>query len=145
MNQKAIELLEFPLVRAQLAARCGFSVSKALAEELEPSADGVLVARRISLTSEAVRVLNVSPNLTTGGARDVRGPVERARRDGILDPQELLAIQATISSGRVVRGTVGRLESLAPNLADLAHLIVDCPTLDREIGRCLSETGDVLD
>ena len=145
MNPKAIELLEFPAIRAQLASYCGFSLSKALAEELDPSSDGILVARRIAFTSEAVRVLNVAPNLSVGGARDIRGPAERGRRGGVLDPQELLAIQATIGSGRTVRSTVSRLDGLAPGLADLAYLMVDCPALDREIGRCLSDTGDVLD
>src|SRR5579871_6760548 len=108
MNTKALELLEFPRIRAQLAASCGFSVSKELAETLEPSSDAVLVARRLALTSEAVRVLDVAPNLTTGGARDVRPAVERARRGGILDPQEFLAIQATLSAGRTVRNAIVR-------------------------------------
>jgi len=145
VNRKALELLEFPRVRAQLAAFCGFSVSKELADALEPTSDAALVARRLALTSEAVRVLNSSPNLTTGGARDVRNPVERARRGGVLDPEELLTIQATIGAARVVRSTVSRLANLAPGLADFARLIVDCPALEQEIGRCLSETGDVLD
>ncbi|HEY8883862.1 MAG TPA: endonuclease MutS2, partial [Chloroflexota bacterium] len=145
MNQKTLDLLEFPRIRADLASRCGFSISKELALALEPSADGVLVARRLALTSEAVRVLNLSPNLTTGGARDVRPAVERARRGGVLNPEELLAIQATISGARVVRNTVTRLSELAPGLADLAHQIHDCPTLEAEIGRCLSDAGDVLD
>jgi DNA mismatch repair protein MutS2 len=145
MNAKALDLLEFPRIRAQLAASCGFSVSKDLAEALEPSADPVLVARRLTLTSEAARVLNVSPNLTTGGARDIRPSVERARRGGILDPHEFLSAQATISAGRTVRNTVSRLSSQAPGLADLAGLIRDCPELEREINRCIGETGEVLD
>jgi DNA mismatch repair protein MutS2 len=145
MNQKTIDLLEFPRVRARLASFCGFSLSKQLAEALEPSADPILVARWLALTTEAVRVLNVSPNLNTGGARDVRPGVERARRGGTLDPQELLGIQGTIAGARVVRGTVLRLEGIAPGLADLARLMRDYPSLEAEIGRCLSDSGDVLD
>ncbi len=145
MNQKTLDLLEFPRIRADLASHCGFSISKELALALEPTADAVLVVRRLALTSEAVRVLNVSPNLTTGGARDVRPAVERARRGGILDPQELLAIQSTIGAARVVRNAVTRLSETAPGLADLAQQIVDLPGVEAEIGRCLSEAGDVLD
>lgn len=145
MNQKAIDLLEFPRVRDRLASFCGFSASKELAHALEPSADPVLVARRLALTSEAVRVLNLSPNLNVGGARDVRPSVERARVGGLLDAQELLAIRATISSARSVRATIRRLDTPAPGLADLAEQIDEFPTLENEIGRCLSDTGDVLD
>jgi DNA mismatch repair protein MutS2 len=145
MNPKALDLLEFPIIRAQLAACCGFSLSKELAEALEPSPDAVLVTRRLALTTEATRVLNVSPNLTTGGARDVRPAVERARRGGILEPQEFLSIQATISAGRTMRNTVTRMASQAPGLADLAGLMRDCPELEREISRCIGETGEVLD
>jgi DNA mismatch repair protein MutS2 len=145
MNAKALELLEFPRIRAALAASCGFSISKELAETLEPSADPVVVAWRLKLTSEAVRVLNSSPNLTTGGARDIRPSIERARRGGMLDPQEFLSTQTTISAGRTVRNTIVRLSGPAPELADIAGLIRDCPDLEREISRCIGETGEVLD
>jgi DNA mismatch repair protein MutS2 len=145
MNPKALDLLEFPRIRAALAASCGFSISKELAEALEPSADAVVVAGRLTLTSEAVHVLNSSPNLTTGGARDIRPAIERGRRGGMLDPQEFLSIQATISAGRTVRNTVVRQSGQAPGLADIAGLIRDCPDLEREISRCIGETGEVLD
>ncbi|HVC32395.1 MAG TPA: endonuclease MutS2 [Chloroflexota bacterium] len=145
MNQKAIELLEFPEIRAQLASFCGFSASKELAQALEPTADGVLVARRLALTSEAVRVLNLSPNLSVGGARDVRPSVERARLGGLLDAEALLAIRATAASARVMRATIGRLDQLAPGLVDLADRLDEFPSIENEVGRCLGDTGDVLD
>lgn len=145
MNQKAIELLEFPRIRVQLASLCAFSASKELAEALEPSADGVLVARRLALTGEAARVLDLSPGLNVGGARDVRPAVERARLGGLLDAATLLEIRATAASSRMVRAALRHLDTIAPGLADLAELLGDFPTLENEIGRCLSETGDVLD
>ncbi|HLH73136.1 MAG TPA: endonuclease MutS2 [Chloroflexota bacterium] len=145
MNQKTLELLEFPRIRGQLASFCGFSASKDLALAIEPSTDGILVAQRQSLTSEAVRVLNQRPGLTVGAATDVRPFADRARRGGLLDAQELLAIRATIISARAVRAAVTSLSSLAPKLAELASEIVDCPALERAIGRCLGEAGDVLD
>jgi DNA mismatch repair protein MutS2 len=145
VNQKAIELLEFPRIRAQLASFCGFSASKELALALEPGADRVLVARRLAYTGEAVRVLDLSPNLNVGGARDVRPAVERAQLGGLLDAQELLAIRATIASARVMRATLQKQETIAPGLADLADVIGEFPSLENEVGRCLSDTGDVLD
>ncbi|HEX5415085.1 MAG TPA: endonuclease MutS2, partial [Chloroflexota bacterium] len=145
MNQKALDLLEYARVREQLAGLCGFTISKDLARTLEPSADGVLVTRRLGLTTEATRILNTSPNVTTGGARDIRPALDRARRGGVLDAEELLAIQATIGSSRVVRTLVLRMATAAPGLADFASLMVDCPSVEAEIGRCLSDTGDVLD
>ncbi len=145
VNQKAIELLEFPRIRAQLASYCGFSASKELALALEPTADAILVARRLALTSEAARVLDLSPNLSVGGAHDVRPAVERARLGGMLDAEELLATRATAVSARMIRATVGKLGNVAPGLADLAELIGEFPALESEIGRCLNDTGDVLD
>lgn len=145
MNQKTIELLEFPRVRAALAGCCSFSVSKELAETLDPSMDAVLVARRLQMTTEAVQVLNLSPNLTIGGARDVRPALDRSRRQGMLDPEELLATAATIGAARIVQSTIGRMASVAPNLADLTRLIVDCPGVEAEINRCLNDAGEILD
>jgi len=143
--QKALELLEFPRILGQLAAHCGFSASKELALALDPTDDGILVSQRLAITSEAARVLDQRPSLTIGSATDIRPNVDRARRGGLLDAQELLAIRATISSARVVRASVTTLPAIAPKLADFASEIVDCPELEREIGRCIGEAGDVLD
>ncbi len=145
VNQKAIELLEFDQVRARLASFCGFSASKELAAALEPTPDASLVRHRLALTTEAVRVLDLSPNLSVGGARDVRPAVERARRGGLLDASELLAIRATVASARTLRAAIGRLDTVAPNLAAIARRMSDLPHLENEIGRCLGEAGDVLD
>lgn len=145
MNQKALELLEYARIREQLAGLCGFSLSKELAQGLVPSSDGVLVARRLALTSEATRVLNTTPNLSTGGARDIRPALERAQRGGVLDPEELLAVQTTIAAARVVRTAILRLSGTAPALAEYAELMVDYPGVEHEIGRCIGETGDILD
>ena len=145
MYQKALELLEYPRILSQLASHCGFSASKELALALDPTDDGILVSQRLAITSEAVRLLDQRPGLTIGSATDVRPNVDRARRGGLLDAQELLAIRATISSARVVRAAVTSFPSIAPRLAQFASEIVDCPELEREIGRCIGEAGDVLD
>lgn len=145
VNKKTLDLLEFPRIRAQLTDLCGFSASKELAGSIEPTSDRVLVERRLALTTEAVRVLDQRPNLTVGATQDIRSAAERARLGGTLDAQELLAIRATIGSARALRTAIVTLDEVAPELADLAGQIVDHPFLEDEIGRCLSESGDVLD
>ena len=50
MDQRSIEILEFPLVRARLAEKTSFGPSRRLAESLAPESDPVLVARGLDET-----------------------------------------------------------------------------------------------
>ncbi len=44
LDRRSLALLEYPLVRARLAAATGFPPGRRLAETLEPSIDRVIVA-----------------------------------------------------------------------------------------------------
>src|SRR5687767_3630271 len=52
-DERSQELLEFPQIRARLAAHTAFGPSRRLAETLSPSSDPVVVARQLDETDEA--------------------------------------------------------------------------------------------
>ena len=52
MDRRSMALLEFPLVRARLAAATGFPPGRRLAEAIEPSTDRVIVARGLEETTQ---------------------------------------------------------------------------------------------
>jgi DNA mismatch repair protein MutS2 len=145
LNEKALEVLEFGKVLDRLAAQTSFSASRDLALALRPTADVVEVARQLRLTTEARRLLDLRPNASVGGARDVRSAVQRAALGGVLDPQELLEVRATLETGQLLRTSITRLADEVPTLADLAQTIVDRPALAGEIARCINERAEVAD
>jgi DNA mismatch repair protein MutS2 len=87
----------------------------------------------------------MKPGLSVGGARDTRDYVRRALIQAVLEPKELLDILATLQSGRALRTTITRLADRYPVLNAIASRLRDCPALEREITRCITERGDVAD
>ena len=71
MDQRSIDLLEFPAIRGRLAASTSFGPSRRLAEALEPSSDPVLVGRALDETDQAVALLQEKPGLGIGAAHDI--------------------------------------------------------------------------
>jgi DNA mismatch repair protein MutS2 len=145
MDKKSQQTLELPKILARLADHANFSVSRELSLALAPSTDPIEVRRRQAETTEARALLDMKPGLSVGGARDTRDYVRRALIQAVLEPKELLDILATLQSGRALRTTITRLADRYPVLNAIASRLRDCPALEREITRCITERGDVAD
>src|SRR5947199_2209716 len=92
LNQKTLNTLEFPKVREQLASHASFSLGKTLALELTPSTDITAARRYQRITTEAVRLLSLRPDVTLGGAHDVRDITRRAELGSVLSAAEILGV-----------------------------------------------------
>lgn len=143
---QTLETLEFPKVRLQLARYAAFSASRELALNLTPSVDSGEVRRRLRLTDEACRLLDEMPDISIGGARDVRPAVGLARRSGVCDPAALLEIAATLASARRLRATLLKLDAASfPLLHAIAVDLPLLPEIEAAIARAIGEDGQVLD
>lgn len=145
MDPKSHATLELPLVLSALAGYTSFSASRELAEQLEPQADLATVQKALQTTSEARLLFDTRSDVTIGGARDVRPQAIRASRGGVLEPKDLLDVQATLISARnLARQLLGRdlelpyLQALADGLEVPAHLI-------DLIGSVVDNHGEVRD
>jgi len=98
MDRRSMALLEFPLVRARLAAATGFAPGRRLAETLEPSADPVIVARGLDETTQTRAFVAGHPGAGIGGSKDIGPWLERAARGGRLDVAHFLDIQLTLEA-----------------------------------------------
>jgi len=143
---QTLETLEFPKVRLQLARYTAFSASRELALNLAPSVDPFEVRRRLRLTDEARRLLDEMPDVSIGGARDVRPAVGLARRGGVCDPAALLEIAATLASARRLRAMLLKLDAESfPLLHEIAVDLPLLPEIEDAIARAIGEDGQVLD
>ncbi len=144
----ALEKLEFDEIRFRLVAQCLFSVTREHALALEPSTDRWLVDRWLEATAEGVDLLTNFPDITIGGARDIRSGAERAGKGSRLLPQELVAIAETARAARLLRKSIHRLPEVNqrfPQLLDLSSGLIDAMELETTIGRTIGPAGDVLD
>lgn len=143
MDSRSRQLLEFPLILDRLAAYTTFGPSRRLAAALEPSADRIVVTRRLDETDEARWLLSTRPDIGIGGARDIEPVIGRAVRGGRLDPVELWAVVETlIAAGRLVDGL---RELDQPLLHALYRTIDPLPGLRQRLEVSVDPTGEILD
>ena len=143
MDARSGELLEFPLLRDRLAGYAAFEPSRRLARALEPSADEIVVSRRLDETDEARWLLTERPDVGIGGARDISPVIARATRGGRLDPAELWAIVETlVAAGRLADGL---REVERPLLHDLYRRIDPLTALRARLEASVDPAGGILD
>jgi DNA mismatch repair protein MutS2 len=94
-------------------------------------------------TDEAARLLESHPDATIGGARDIRIPLQRARRGGRLAPEELLDVAGTLQAVEQFRRRLARWSG--PQLAALRDDLHPVPALAAQIERSIDPSGEILD
>jgi DNA mismatch repair protein MutS2 len=145
MDRKHLNTLEFPKILARLAQHATFSASHEMALALEPSPIFSEVKHRLQGTREARYLLDTGGSVSLGGVHDVRPTARHAQRGAILVPRDLLDIHDTLRTAQRVRRTLTRMQAQVPLLADVAARIEPCEGLAQEIGRCISDQGEVVD
>lgn len=135
--------LEFDAIVEQLAALTSFAPSQELAAETLPLADAAHVALLQEQTDEAVRLIEEQAQASIGGARDVRGPLGRARRGGRLTTGELLDVAETLRAAGALGGRLAGWRGR--HLVELAAALRDIPVLRERIERSVDDGGAVLD
>ncbi len=145
MDKKSLNILEFPKILEQLCDHTAFSASTALVRALRPINDLKLVRDRQARTSEASRLLSEHADIGVGGARDIRPQVEMASLGGVLSPEELLDIKATLISGRDLFRFFEKLALDLPHLNDISALLVPPDGLIEAVTQVLNDEGDVKD
>lgn len=148
MATDILTTLEFDRIQTAVANQCQFAVAADHAREFGPSSDPSTVRYLLRVTDEAYRLLEEQPGFGVGGCRDVRSQVERAEIGGVLQPDELLDVAATIAASRSVKRSFRRVEESEqrfPELDEFVGFIVELPAIEESIRRCIGEKGDVLD
>jgi len=145
VDSRDLSTLEFPKILERLARYTAFAPGKELALALGPTDVPAEARHRQAETTEARWLLSVRPDLSLGGARDLRAPLQQALLGAALIPHDLLDIRQTLIVARDLKRVITGLSDRIPLLADIADRIEECPGLIQEIGRCINERGDVVD
>jgi len=145
MDSKSIKTLEFPKILEQLAAFTAFSASHKLARSLRPSNTLKVVKARQALTTEAARLLSEHTDVSIGGARDIRPQVKLAAHDGVLMPEDLVAIKGTLISSRNLFRFFGKLSLDLPGLQAIGVRLQPPEGLIEAISKVLDEKGEIRD
>lgn len=145
MDAKTLQILEYPKILDRLAGYCAFPASAEKARSLHPTTVLEEARRWQAETREALQLLMTRPDLTIGGARDVRAQVDLAMHGGVLTPSELLDVKFTLVAARTLVRTFERLNEQFPHLCEIARQMPPPLGLIDAITRAISERGEILD
>lgn len=145
MDNKSLEMLEFPRIREILAGYTSFSASHELATALKPLRDYERISLLLRQTAEARDLLGLDKGFSIGSIVDIRETAKMAALESVLDPQSLLEVQHTLAAFHVLRRYFSDLSDDFPLLRDIAGGIVELQQIEKDIAACLDATGEVLD
>jgi DNA mismatch repair protein MutS2 len=145
MDDKSLEMLEFPKIREILAGFTSFSASRELALALKPERDYEQISLWLRQTKEARQLLNLDRGFSIGSVLDVREKTRLAALEGMLEPASLLEIQQTLFALHELHRYLKSIDTDFPLLWDIAVRIVELRQIEKGIGACLGPEGEVLD
>ncbi len=145
MIEKSLAMLEFPRVKEILAGYTSFAVSREMALSLKPSTDPEQISGWLRQSAEARHLLSLEQDLSIGEVFDIREAVALAARGKILELQTLVEVKRTLTAMRLLRAKLNRMGDEAPLLSAVSSQIVTLPSLEKEIGRCISPSAELLD
>lgn len=146
MEERTLQLIEFPQALGLLAARCASAPGRAAAEALRPKTQAAAVRALCDETAEA-------GTLVRGGAlpplRAFDDPdpwfEEVRRRGGVLEPGHLLAIAELIDLAAALSMFIAGRDEDLPLLRARFSALPEFPELRAQIRRVLDVRGEVKD
>jgi DNA mismatch repair protein MutS2 len=145
MDDKSLEMLEFPRIREILAGFTSFSASRELATTLEPRHDYEQLSLLLRQTGEARQLISLDQGFSIGGVLDIREAAKMAALESVLEPETLLEIQQTLASLHQLRSSLKEISGDFPLLWNIAEGIVELRQIEKDIASCLDSSGEVLD
>jgi len=145
MDNKSLEMLEFPRIREILAGYTSFSASREMAAGLQPQHDYEEISRLLNQTAEARQLLGLDRGFSIGNVLDVREKAGLAALEGILEPVSLVEIQQTLAALHELRRYIKSISEDFPLLWEIAGGIAELRQIEKDIAACLDPAGEVLD
>ncbi len=143
LDDRTLEVLEFPAVIDRLSRLTAFSGGREAALALRPVVDRDEVVRRQRVTAEAVHLGQLGIEVSLGGARDIRSLAERAERGQVLTAAELLDVADASRAAVTVQRALVRLQPEAPLLANIAGGIGEIAPVSALINGAIDDSGTV--
>lgn len=143
MDEKSIEVLEFPKIREILSGFTSFYLGRELALQARPLVDTAAIDRSLRLSAEARRLLSLAPDLSIGEMADIRQMVALTAREKVLDLPTLANIRSAVSTLNRLRKSLINLKTEVPLLGEIAERMVPLTRVETEIGRCIEPSGEL--
>ena len=148
MNEKALRILEYPKIIERLKEYAGSVPGRMLCAELTPSDDPDEIETRQQETADALSRLYKKGSISFSGVIDLRPSAARLKVGASLSAGELLSICKVLDICARVKQWAGgddREKEVEDCLSQMFRTLEPCPSLSREIRRCLPSEDEVAD
>lgn len=144
VDEKSLEMLEFHRIREILAGFTSFSASRESALTLQPLTDYEQVSLLLRQSTEARHLLSLEPGFSIAEVVDIREAARMATRGQVLEPQTLTKTEQTLATTRQLRRNLSKLAEELPLLWNIASGIIELRQLEKDITKCLTPNGELL-
>jgi len=143
-DRETLELLEFHLIRQQLARYTTLAPARESAQALSPTSDLEQIRRWQQGTLEARSFLDEQGSLDLTGVEDIRELVQRAVLTGVLRAEHLREIHDTLRACRRARSVLAHRRDLHL-ISSWARLIPSLRELEGRIAAAIDANGLIMD
>jgi DNA mismatch repair protein MutS2 len=141
----ALAVLEFDQIRRRLEVQCQAELAAAWAGALEPEFEEAEARRCLDLTAEAADALTQHSPPPLGALKDLRHPLRRAQKGGVLGGAELFAVGEALAAMRGLAEFIAGRRHEYPLLSSLAENLPSVPRLESQLLESLEHDGTVKD
>ena len=145
MNERNLRVLEFPKIRARMAALATTEMGRACALELQPSSDPFLVRRMQQQTEEASTVLAYNGSNPMAVFTDVRPFLKLAQIGSTLSAKAILQIADAMKASRLVRSALVTDREDTPLLTELGSRLYANRRLEEDIFDAILSEDEISD
>ena len=145
MDNRTLRLLEYDKIRDRLLPHAATALGKEHVERLRPSRDITMVTSRLGETDEARRMIEEHGAAPFDGLRDVREPLLRAEKQGVLTATELQDVADTAAGLRRLRRHLAAADARFTALKEQGKLLAEFAGIERAVDEAIGANGEVLD
>ncbi len=145
MNERNLRVLEFPKIRARMAALATTEMGRACALDLQPSSDPFLVRRMQQQTEEASTVLAYNGSNPMAAFTDVRPFLKLAQIGSTLSAKAILQIADAMKASRLVRSALVTDREDTPLLTELGSRLYANRRLEEDIFDAILSEDEISD
>ena len=145
MNERNLRVLEFPKIRARMAALATTEMGRACALELMPSSDPFLVRRMQQQTEEASTVLAYNGSNPRAAFTDVRPFLKLAQIGSTLSAKAILQIADAMKASRLVRSALVTDREDTPLLTELGSRLYANRRLEEDVFDAILSEDEISD
>ncbi len=139
------ETLEMSEIQNQISAYCASSLGKKRIQQLSIYDDLDDLNVDLLKVDEAMKLISYQRRMPLGGLSDISDILEKAKRDGTLQGNELNAIISHLECVIHVQNYLSSYEKQIPYLEEMGQGLVGNDHILNELRRCISPDGSVND